>query len=56
MTAMLALSQHNSGKTPVLQYAASGEQMSGNRQKMVEWWMHEDADASNILPVYAHGN
>ena len=33
MTAMLALSQHNSGKTPVLQYADSGEQMSGNEQK-----------------------
>jgi len=53
MTAMLALSQHNSGKTPVLQYADSGEQMSGNEQKMVEWsQMHDDADASNILPVY----
>ena len=36
MTAMLALSQHKSGKTPVLQYADSGEQMSGNEQKMVE--------------------
>ena len=53
MTAMIALSQHNSVKTPVLQYAASGEHMSGNEQKMVEWsQMHEDADASNILPVY----
>ena len=53
MTAMLALSQHNSGRTPVLQYTDSGEQMSGNEQKMVEWsQMHEDADASNILPVF----
>ena len=53
MTAMLALSQHNSGKTPVLQYKDSGEVMSGNQQKMVEWsQMHEDADASNILPVF----
>ena len=53
MTAMLALSQHNSGKTPVLQYHDSGEQMSGNEQKMVEWsQLHEDADASNILPVF----
>jgi len=53
MTAMLALSQHNSGKTPVLQYQDSGEPMSGNEKKMVEWsQMHEGADDSNILPVY----
>ena len=53
MTAMLALSQHNSGKTPVLQYVDSGDSMSENEQKMVEWsQMHDDADDSNILPVY----
>ena len=53
MTAMLALSQHKSGKTPVLQYVDSGDSMSENEQKMVEWsQMHDDADASNILPVY----
>ena len=53
MTAMLALSQHNSGKTPVLQYVDSGESMSENEQKMVEWsQLHDDADDSNILPVY----
>ena len=53
MTAMLALSQHKSGKTPVLQYVDSGDSMSENEQKMVEWsQMHDDADDSNILPVY----
>ena len=53
MTAMLALSQHKSGKTPVLQYNDSGEVFSGNYQKMVEWsQMNEDADTSNILPVF----
>ena len=53
MTAMLALSQHKSGKTPVLQYVDSGDPMSENEQKMVEWsQMHDDADDSNILPVY----
>ena len=53
MTAMLALSQHNGGKTPVLQYADSGDTMSQNERKMVDWsQMHQDADASNILPVF----
>jgi 2,3-bisphosphoglycerate-dependent phosphoglycerate mutase len=53
MTAMLALSQHNSGKTPVFQYSDSGEMMSGDERKMVEWsQMNAGSDASNILPVY----
>lgn len=53
MTAMLALSQHNGGKTPVLQYFDSGDTMSQNEQKMVDWsQMHEDADTTNILPVF----
>ena len=53
MTAMLALSQHNGGKTPVLQYSDSGDTMSQNEQKMVDWsQMHQDADATNILPVF----
>ena len=53
MTAMLALSQHKSGKTPVLQYVDSSQDMSESEQKMVDWSrMHDDADASNILPVF----
>ena len=53
MTAMLALSQHNSGKTPVIQYVDSGETMSENEGKMVAWsQLNQDADDSNILPVY----
>lgn len=53
MTAMLALSQHNSGKTPVIQYIDSGEKMSENEGKMVAWsQLNQDADDSNILPVY----
>lgn len=53
MTAMLALSQHKSGKTPVLQYVDSSQDMSESEQKMVDWsQMHDDADASNILPVF----
>ena len=53
MTAMLALSQHNSGKTPVIQYVDSGDTMSENEGKMVAWsQLHQDADDSNILPVY----
>ncbi|MGB2183494.1 MAG: histidine phosphatase family protein [Candidatus Poseidoniaceae archaeon] len=53
MTAMLALSQHKSGKTPVLQYVDSSQDMSESEQKMIDWsQMHDDADASNILPVF----
>ena len=53
MTAMLALSQHNSGKTPVIQYVDSGESMSENEGKMVAWsQLNKDAEDSNILPVF----
>ena len=50
---MLALSQHNSGKTPVFQYSDSGEVISDDERKMVEWsQMNAGSDDSNILPVY----
>ena len=53
MTAMLALSQHNDGKTPVFQYSDSGEVMSDDERKMVEWsQMNAGSNVSNILPVY----
>jgi 2,3-bisphosphoglycerate-dependent phosphoglycerate mutase len=54
MTAMLALSQHQSGKTPIFQYEDSGESTASNEGKMAAWaQMNEQADTSNILPVYA---
>ena len=37
MTAMLALAQHDSGKTPIFQYVASSDSMSENESRMVEW-------------------
>ena len=56
MTAMLALSQHNSGKTPVFQYPIPENGISNvseNEAKMVEWsQIKGDIGQENILPVY----
>jgi 2,3-bisphosphoglycerate-dependent phosphoglycerate mutase len=56
MTAMLALSQHGGGKTPVFQYSAPEngfDNVSENEAKMVEWsQIKGDAGQENILPVY----
>ena len=54
MTAMLALSQHQSEKTPIFQYAASESTSDSNEGKMAAWaQLNEQADTSNNLPVYA---
>tara|TARA_B100000459_G_scaffold134902_1_gene90786 strand:+ start:300 stop:989 length:690 start_codon:yes stop_codon:yes gene_type:complete len=56
MTAMLALSQHNSGKTPVFQYPIPEngiKNVSENEAKMVEWSQISGEDGEgNILPVH----
>jgi 2,3-bisphosphoglycerate-dependent phosphoglycerate mutase len=56
MTAMLALSQHSGGKTPVFQYSAPEnglDNVSENEAKMVEWsQIQGDTGQENILPVY----
>ena len=56
MTAMLALSQHEGGKTPVFQYSEPEnglDNVSENEAKMVEWsQIKGDAGQENILPVY----
>ena len=56
MTAMLALSQHEGGKTPVFQYSVPEnglENVSENEAKMVEWSQtNSEAGQENILPVY----
>ena len=51
MTAMLALAQHDSGKTPIFQYAASNDSMSENESRMVEWAQSNDS-GSNTIPVH----
>ena len=51
MTAMLALAQHDSGKTPIFQYVASSDSMSENESRMVEWAQSNDA-GENTIPVY----
>jgi len=57
MTAMLALSQHQSGKTPIFHYENSGDSSNSNEGKMAAWaQMNEQADTSQILPVYASWN
>lgn len=54
MTAMLALSQHQSTQTPIFQYEASSESLSSNEGKMAAWaQMNSDADSSQVLPVFA---
>ncbi len=54
MTAMLALSQHQSTQTPIFQYEASSESLSSNEGKMAAWaQMNTDADSSQVLPVFA---
>ena len=54
MTAMLALSQHGSGKTPIFQYSDSTESSSSNDGKMAAWaQINNEADTSNVLPVFA---
>ena len=56
MTAMLALAQHNGGKTPVFQYTqpADGiENVSQNEARMIQWAQINDVQISdNILPVF----
>ena len=56
MTAMLALAQHNGGKTPVFQYAqpeGGVENVSQNEARMIQWaQINGDQDSSNILPVF----
>tara|TARA_B100000965_G_scaffold353962_1_gene330180 strand:+ start:190 stop:879 length:690 start_codon:yes stop_codon:yes gene_type:complete len=56
MTAMLALSQHNSGKTPVFQYPIPEngiQNVSENEAKMVEWsQINGEGEEGNILPVH----
>lgn len=51
MTAMLALAQHDSGKTPIFQYSADGDSMSENESRMVEWAQSNDSN-ENTIPVY----
>ena len=51
MTAMLALAQHDSGKTPIFQYSANEDSMSQNESRMVEWAQSNDA-GDNTIPVY----
>ncbi|MDP6235664.1 MAG: 2,3-bisphosphoglycerate-dependent phosphoglycerate mutase [Candidatus Poseidoniaceae archaeon] len=54
MTAMLALSQHQSKQTPIFQYEASSESLSSNEGKMAAWaQMNSEADPSQVLPVFA---
>jgi len=56
MTAMLALAQHNGGKTPVFQYSqpeGGVENVSQNEARMIQWaQINGDQDSSNILPVF----
>ncbi len=54
MTAMIALSEHGSGKTPVFQYPTEVEEgMSENEARMREWaQIRGDAGQDNLLPVH----
>ncbi len=51
MTAMLALAQHDSGKTPIFHYPESGDSMSENESRMVEWAQSNDS-GENTIPVH----
>jgi bisphosphoglycerate-dependent phosphoglycerate mutase len=48
MTAMLALAQHDSGKTPIFQYSASGDSMSENESRMNEWSQSNDSGENKV--------
>ena len=54
MTAMIALSEHGSGKTPVFQYPTEVEDgMSENETRMREWaQIRGEAGQDNLLPVH----
>ena len=56
MTAMLALAQHNGGKTPVFQYPlpeAGIDSVSENEARMIEWaQIKGDAGSADLLPVH----
>ena len=51
MTAMLALVQHDSGKTPIFQYSKSEDSMSENESRMVDWAQSNDS-GENTIPVH----
>ena len=51
MTAMLALAQHDSGKTPIFQYSASDASMSENESRMADWAQSHDS-GDTTLPVH----
>ena len=55
MTAMLALAQHDSGKTPIFQYSESGDSMSENESRMVDWAQSNDS-GENTIPVHVSWN
>ena len=54
MTAMIALSEHSSGKTPVFQYPTEVEDgMSDNEARMREWaQIRGEAGQDGVLPVH----
>ena len=54
MTAMIALSEHGGGKTPVFQYPTEVEDgMSDNETRMREWaQIRGEAGQDGVLPVY----
>jgi 2,3-bisphosphoglycerate-dependent phosphoglycerate mutase len=52
MTAMLALSQHNGGKTPVVQTPQMVEQTSESGEMELVDWSKTNGPAEHILPVY----
>ncbi len=56
MTAMLALAQHNGGKTPVFQYSqpeGGVENVSQNEARMIQWaQINGDQDSDNVLPIF----
>ena len=54
MTAMIALSEHSSGKTPVFQYPSEVEDgMSENEARMREWaQIRGEAGQDGVLPVH----
>ena len=56
MTAMLALAQHNGGKTPVFQYPepeGGTDSVSENEARMIQWaQIKGDAGSTDFLPVH----
>lgn len=56
MTAMLALAQHNGGKTPVFQYTQPEdgvENVSQNEARMIQWaQINGERSSDNILPIF----